>query len=65
MAGKGPQLRKGANLPKFWENYDRIFRKKTVAPSQQTADIGTECLPPLNQPIPNTESSTEKRADGG
>jgi hypothetical protein len=25
--GKGSQIRKGANLKKYWENYDAIFRK--------------------------------------
>jgi hypothetical protein len=29
--GKGDKLRKGANLPAYWENYDRVFQKrKTV-----------------------------------
>lgn len=27
-AGKGPDLRKGANLPAYWENYDLAFGKK-------------------------------------
>ena len=27
-AGKGPELRKGANLHAYWNNYDSIFRKK-------------------------------------
>ena len=27
MAGKGSKLRKGANLKKYWDNYDSIFRK--------------------------------------
>lgn len=32
QAGKGSELRKGANLSAFWDNYDSIFRKrKTVA----------------------------------
>jgi hypothetical protein len=26
-AGKGSTLRKGANLPSYWENYDKIFSK--------------------------------------
>ena len=30
MAGKGPELRKGANLEAYWDNYDSIFRKKEV-----------------------------------
>jgi hypothetical protein len=31
-AGKGSTLRKGANLPSYWENYDKIFSKtkKTI-----------------------------------
>lgn len=30
-AGKGDKLRQGANLEKYWENYDRVFsKKKTV-----------------------------------
>lgn len=30
-AGKGDKLRQGADLKKFWENYDRVFaKKKTV-----------------------------------
>jgi len=28
MAGKGPQLRKGANLNAYWDNYDNIFKPK-------------------------------------
>lgn len=28
MAGKGPEIRKGANLNAYWNNYDSIFRKK-------------------------------------
>ena len=28
MNGKGPQVRKGANLQTYWNNYDNIFRKK-------------------------------------
>lgn len=28
MNGKGPQIRKGANLQAYWDNYDNIFRKK-------------------------------------
>lgn len=27
-AGKGDKLRVGANLKKYWENYDEIFRKQ-------------------------------------
>lgn len=27
-AGKGDKLRKGANLPAYWNNYDAIFGKK-------------------------------------
>jgi len=27
MAGKGDKLRPGANLKKYWNNYDAIFRK--------------------------------------
>lgn len=32
-AGKGDKLRKGANLPSYWENYDKIFSKtkKTIS----------------------------------
>lgn len=32
-AGKGDNLRKGANLSAYWDNYDNIFRrpKKTIA----------------------------------
>lgn len=30
-AGKGDKLRKGVNLEKYWDNYDKIFcPKKTV-----------------------------------
>jgi len=31
-AGKGSKLRKGANLPSYWDNYDKIFSKtkKTI-----------------------------------
>jgi hypothetical protein len=27
QAGKGDKLRKGADLKKYWDNYDRIFNK--------------------------------------
>lgn len=27
-AGKGDKLRKSANLPSYWENYDKIFSKR-------------------------------------
>ena len=27
QAGKGDKLRKGADLQKYWDNYDRIFKK--------------------------------------
>jgi hypothetical protein len=27
-AGKGDKLRKGANMTKYWDNYDAIFAKK-------------------------------------
>lgn len=30
MAGKGPQLRKGANLAAYWNNYDSIFKRKPI-----------------------------------
>jgi len=29
-AGKGPNLRKGANLNAYWQNYDNIFRRPKV-----------------------------------
>jgi hypothetical protein len=28
QAGKGPEIRKGANLRAYWDNYDNIFRKE-------------------------------------
>lgn len=28
QAGKGDKLRKGADLKKYWDNYDRIFKNK-------------------------------------
>jgi hypothetical protein len=31
MNGKGDKIRKGANLALYWENYDKIFRKKDRA----------------------------------
>ncbi len=47
-AGKGPELRKGANLNLYWQNYDRIFRKeifnkKAVEEDEKEVD-GTEEL---------------------
>jgi hypothetical protein len=27
QAGKGDKLRKGADLQKYWNNYDNIFKK--------------------------------------
>lgn len=29
-AGKGDSMRKGANLPAYWSNYDNIFRRKEI-----------------------------------
>lgn len=35
QAGKGPEIRKGANLNAYWENYDAIFRKpKMIIPAR-------------------------------
>lgn len=30
QAGKGDKLRKGADLQKYWNNYDRIFKKNKM-----------------------------------
>jgi hypothetical protein len=38
MAGKGPQLRKGANLDAYWNNYDSIFRRKPQPNSDGTCN---------------------------
>ena len=35
MAGKGDKIRKGADLKKFRENYDRIDWSKRPSPKQQ------------------------------
>lgn len=59
MAGKGPQLRKGANMQKYWDNYDSIFRKsKTVATGETTDDVKRCSLPCKPQ---DCESSTERQ----
>ena len=48
QAGKGDQLRKGANLEAYWNNYDSIFRKckptnqtHSGKPSPSSPDAGT------------------------
>ncbi len=42
-AGKGDKLRKGANLNSYWENYDRVFRKrKTVKEWQSFLNLKIE-----------------------
>ena len=48
QAGKGDQLRKGANLEAYWANYDNIFPRKckpTTTPSEKPSpsspDAGT------------------------
>jgi hypothetical protein len=47
QAGKGDQLRKGANLEAYWNNYDNIFRKckptttPSGKPSTSSSDAGT------------------------
>jgi hypothetical protein len=46
QAGKGDQLRKGANLEAYWNNYDNIFRKckpttPYAKPSPSSPDAGT------------------------
>lgn len=35
-AGKGPQIRKGADLNLYWQNYDQIFRKEESDESKET-----------------------------
>ena len=35
-AGKGDKLRKGANLNSYWENYDKIFRKRKTVKEWQS-----------------------------
>lgn len=30
QAGKGDKLRKGADLQKYWNNYDHIFKKDKI-----------------------------------
>lgn len=39
MAGKGPQLRKGANLVAYWNNYDNIFRKEEIVHSKNKKNV--------------------------
>jgi|NOAtaT_6_FD_contig_31_7982067_length_420_multi_5_in_0_out_0_2 hypothetical protein len=49
QAGKGDQLRKGANLEAYWNNYDNIFPRKCkpttqtccAKPSPSSPDAGT------------------------
>ncbi len=64
MAGKGPQIRKGANLKSYWDHYDDIFRKSKPVANRTESDEHNTCSPQLqttrNQP--DCESSTEKRA---
>lgn len=38
--GKGDKLRKGANFPAYWENYDRVFQKrKTIKEWRSFLDL--------------------------
>ena len=51
-AGKGDKLRAGADLKKYWDNYDGIFRKKNNDTNQMQ-----QC----NQPQPcktNTQTKS-------
>lgn len=56
MAGKGPQLRKGANLPKYWENYP-FPEKMTI--TQWASKIGHVLGQDFNHPSPGMKI-TEK-----
>jgi hypothetical protein len=40
MNGKGDKLRKGANLALYWENYDKIFRKKKFEEDEEINVMG-------------------------
>ncbi len=60
MAGKGPQLRKGANLQKYWDHYDDIFRKSKKVASQLDCDDRTRCSAPYK---PNDCESSTGKAD--
>jgi len=42
QAGKGPELRKGANLQAYWNNYDNIFRKDKEEKTNEDTDTKNE-----------------------
>jgi len=42
--GKGSELRKGANLSAYWNNFDNIFRRKTF--SEWAEEFGDIILDP-------------------
>lgn len=39
QAGKGDKIRKGADLQKYWDNYDLIFRKPSVPIKEQSETL--------------------------
>lgn len=55
-AGKGDKLRKGADLQAYWNNYDEIFRKKTVEQSAVAMHDEQQSNPTPNEK-PSKESS--------
>lgn len=42
QAGKGPEIRKGADLKAYWENYDNIFRKDKPKQEEKKDEKSTE-----------------------
>lgn len=51
-AGKGDKLRAGANLKKYWDNYDVIFaKKKTILEWQKQFDCANMNINNSNSPL--------------
>lgn len=45
MNGKGDKLRKGANMALYYQNYDKIFRKKDQVIKEEKPSIITNNKP--------------------
>lgn len=62
QAGKGDQLRKGANLEAYWNNYDSIFRKCKPATTTSAPKVReqSECC---EKHLPSSPDAGTARAE--
>ena len=60
-AGKGDKLRKGANLEKYWQNYDTVFAPKLTFIQWQKHFEGGNVLQDADAPPNADEVMTEQQ----